>query len=158
MCICGRLAEGHALIVFLTETFMRLDKFKNPEFDRGASRFTEMLWIVLQGFLFSSWLPGSAWRRTLLRMFGARIGKGVVIKPRVNVKFPWRLVIGDFVWIGEQVWIDNLEMVTVGSHSCLSQGVYLCTGSHNWADPSFGLITQPIKIGEGCWVGAFTLF
>jgi putative colanic acid biosynthesis acetyltransferase WcaF len=133
---------------------VRLDLFANPEFSRGASRLTELSWIIVSGLLMESWLPGSGWRRQLLRVFGARIGKGVLIKPRVRVKFPWRLTVGDHSWIGEEVWIDNLSEVTVGSHCCLSQGAYLCTGSHDWTDPRFGLITGPIKLGDGCWVGA----
>ena len=133
---------------------MRLDLFANPDFDRGASRLTEAAWLVLSGLLVSSWLPGSAWRRTLLRAFGAEIGMGVVIKPGVRVKFPWRLTIGDHVWIGEDVWIDNLAPVTIGAQSCISQGSYLCTGSHDWSDPRFALITRPIVIEGECWVGA----
>lgn len=133
---------------------VRLDLFKNPEFFRGASRITELCWITISGLLVESWLPGSGWRRVLLRAFGARIGKSVIIKPRVRVKFPWRLRVGDYSWIGEDVWIDNLAEVTVGSHCCLSQGAYLCTGSHDWTDPNFGLITCPIELGDGCWIGA----
>lgn len=110
--------------------------------------------MVLSGLLVESWLPGSGWRRQLLRAFGAQIGDGVVIKPRVRVKFPWRLRVGDHSWIGEEVWIDNLAMVTVGSHCCVSQGAYLCTGSHDWSDPAFKLITRPIELADGCWVGA----
>jgi len=133
---------------------VRLDLFVNPEFSRGASRLTELCWIAASGILVESWLPGSSWRRQLLRAFGARIGKGVVIKPRVRVKFPWRLKVGDHSWIGESVWIDNLDEVSVGKHCCLSQGAYLCTGSHDWTDPKFKLITGPIELGHGCWVGA----
>ena len=69
---------------------VRLDKFSNPEFDRGRPRYVEMLWIVLSGLAFSTWLPGSGWRVMLLELFGAEIGRGVVIKPRVRVKFPWK--------------------------------------------------------------------
>lgn len=134
---------------------MRLDLFSNSEFSRGASRLTELLWILLSGLLVTSWLPGSGWRVWLLRTFGAQIGRGVVVKPGVSVKFPWRLHVGDHVWIGERVWIDNLAEVTIGSHSCVSQGAYLCTGSHDWAEQHFGLVTRPIMIGRGCWVGAF---
>lgn len=133
---------------------MRLDLFANPEFSRGASRMTELLWIIVSGLLFSTWVPGSGWRRKLLTLFGADVGKGVVIKPHVCIKFPWRLTLGDHVWLGERVWIDNLAQVTVGAHSCISQGAYLCTGSHDWADPRFALITRPITIGTGCWIGA----
>lgn len=137
-----------------TGPLMRLDLFENPGFSRGASRWTELAWLVLSALAFSTWLPGSGWRAVLLRGFGATVGQGVVIKPHVTVKFPWRLVLGDHVWIGERVWIDNLDQVTVGAHSCLSQGAYLCTGSHDWSDPRFGLITRPITLGQGCWVGA----
>ena len=138
----------------MTDPAQRLDLFANPEFDRGASKPTELLWMLVQAWLFGSWLPGSGWRGRLLRAFGARIGKGGVIKPHVTVKFPWRLEIGDHAWIGEHVWIDNLGEVTIGAQSCLSQGAYLCTGSHDWTDPRFGLIVKPIAIGRGCWVGA----
>lgn len=133
---------------------VRLDLFRNPEFDRGASRFVEFAWIVIQATLFSSWIPGSNWRRVILRLFGAKIGRGVVIKPRVYVKFPWRLRIGNHTWLGERVWIDNLDQVTIGDHTCLSQNAYLCTGNHDWSDVIFALVTKPIKIGSGCWIGA----
>lgn len=135
---------------------VRLDLFANPEFSRGASRLTELCWMAVSGLLIESWLPGSGWRRQLLRAFGARIGEGVVIKPRVRVKFPWRLKIGDHSWIGEAVWIDNLADVTVGTHCCLSQGAYLCTGNHDWTDSRFRLNTGSIELGHGCWVGAKT--
>lgn len=138
----------------MTDPRMRLDLFDNSDFDRGASRLTELLWLFVQALLFSSWLPGSVWRRGLLRVFGAKIGRGVIIKPHVSIKFPWRLSVGDHAWIGERVWIDNLDQVTIGAHSCLSQGAFLCTGSHDWSDIKFGLITKPITIGAGCWVGA----
>jgi putative colanic acid biosynthesis acetyltransferase WcaF len=136
---------------------VRLDLFTNPEFSRGASRATELGWIILSGLLVESWLPGSAWRRLLLRIFGARIGTGVVIKPRVRVKFPWCLEVGENAWIGEAVWIDNLDRVTIGANACLSQGAFLCTGSHDWTKESFDLITKSIQIGEGAWVGAHSI-
>jgi len=136
---------------------VRLDLFENSDFSRGASRAVEAGWFVLSGLLVESWLPGSGWRQALLRLFGAKIGFGVVIKPRVRVKFPWRLEVGDNVWIGERVWIDNLDRVTIGSNACISQGVYLCTGSHDWSKQSFDLITKPIVIGEGAWIAAHSV-
>lgn len=136
---------------------MRLDLFRNPEYRRGASPLKEALWLATSGILVESWIPGSGWRDALLRLFGAEIGTGVVIKPRVKVKFPWRLVVGDYSWIGERVWIDNLEQVTIGSHVCLSQGVYLCTGSHDWTSETFDLITRPISVSDHAWVGAFAV-
>ncbi len=90
----------------------------------------------------------------LLRLFGAVIGKGVVIKPSVNVKYPWLLEIGDDAWIGEQVWIDNLVKTVIGSDCCLSQGAMLLTGSHNYKNPAFDLIAEPITLENGAWIGA----
>ena len=136
---------------------VRLDLFENSGFSRGASRAVEAGWFLLSGLLVESWLPGSGWRRAVLRLFGAQIGSGVVIKPRVRVKFPWRFEVGDNVWIGERVWIDNLDRVTIGSNACISQGAYLCTGSHDWSKQSFDLITKPIQIGEGAWVAAHSV-
>jgi len=138
----------------MTNRWMRLDRFTNPEFDRGASRWKELLWIVVQSTLFATWLPGSFWRVIVLRLFGARVGYGVVIKPHVFIKFPWKLKIDDHVWVGQRVWIDNLGEVSIGAHSCLSQGAYLCTGSHDWGEINFGLIVKSILIGRECWIGA----
>lgn len=132
---------------------MRLDTFENAAFNRGATRVKEALWLIVNAAM-SSWMPGSGWRRTALRAFGAKIGNSVVIKPGVRVKFPWRLTIGERSWIGEDVWIDNLAEVWIGDDSCLSQGAYLCTGSHDWTDRAFSLIVLPIRIGDGCWVAA----
>jgi putative colanic acid biosynthesis acetyltransferase WcaF len=112
------------------------------------------MWFVVQAMLISSFLPGSAHRRFLLKLFGARIGRRVVIKPGVRIKFPWRLHVGDDVWIGEDVWIDNLAEVRIGSDVCISQGAYLCTGSHDWSSPYFRLITRPITVGSGAWLCA----
>lgn len=90
----------------------------------------------------------------LLRIFGAQLGKGVVIKPRVNIKYPWNLKVGNHVWIGEGVWIDNLDRVTIGNHVCLSQGAFLLCGNHHYKKPTFDLIVQPITIEDGVWIGA----
>ena len=133
---------------------MRLDRFDNSAFDRGRSRIVEVCWRFLEGLFFNSWLPGSAWRVALLRAFGATIGTGVTIKPYVRVKFPWKFTIGDHSWMGESVWVDNLDQVSIGSHCCISQGAYLCTGSHRWDQESFDLQTRPIIIADQCWVGA----
>ena len=97
-----------------------LEGYRALNFTRGASPLTEALWLFLQWLLVSSWVPGSAHRRAILRLFGARIGRRVVIKPGVRVKFPWRLAIGDHSWIGEDVWIDNLVQVAIGSNCCIS--------------------------------------
>lgn len=132
---------------------MRLDRYSS-NLDRGASRLVDVVWLAANAVLLSSWLPGSAWRVQLLRAFGAKIGRGVVIKPGVRVKFPWRLTIGNHSWIGEDVWIDNLANVHIGEHVCVSQGAYLCTGSHDWTSESFDLITKSILLQNSVWVCA----
>ena len=133
---------------------VRLDKFDNSSWQRGRPLFVELAWLMVGSPLVSSCLPGSWYRRHVLRFFGAHIGREVVIKPRVRVKFPWRLEIGDHSWIGEGVWIDNLAQVTIGAHCCLSQEAYLCTGSHDWSKPTFDLVTRPIAIEDGAWIAA----
>lgn len=133
---------------------MRLDLYRADCFSRGAPRWKEMLWLLLNGLLLSSWIPGSGWRVRLLRLFGADIGVGVVIKPGVQVKFPWRLRIGSHCWVGERAWIDNLAEVRLGDHVCVSQDVYLCTGNHDWSAETFDLRTAPIRLEDHSWVCA----
>lgn len=131
-----------------------LSSFRNKQFERGASRFKELLWIIVSAVAVRSFIPGNAHRKLVLRAFGAKIGRGVVIKPGVQIKFPWRLCVGSHSWIGENAWIDNLAKVTIGDNACISQGTYLCTGSHDWSSESFDLIVKPIRIGNGAWVAA----
>jgi putative colanic acid biosynthesis acetyltransferase WcaF len=87
-------------------------------------------------------------------LFGAKIGKGVVVKPGVQIKYPWHLIIGNHVWIGEHVWIDNLTTVTIADNVCLSQGAYLLTGNHDYTQSTFDLLVKPIDLKEGVWIGA----
>jgi putative colanic acid biosynthesis acetyltransferase WcaF len=131
-----------------------LNDFANPHFSRGRGRVVEALWLLAQWALVASWIPGAAHRRWLLRAFGAKIGKGVDIKPGVRVKFPWRLEVGNYSWLGENVWIDNLDQISIGANCCISQGAYLCTGNHDWSRSTFDLIMGPIRIGEGAWIAA----
>jgi putative colanic acid biosynthesis acetyltransferase WcaF len=131
-----------------------LGEFQNPEFSRGRPLTVEAVWLLVQFLFIASWIPGSRHRRILLRLFGARIGEGVILKPGVRVKFPWRLVIGDYTWIGEDVWIDNLATVSIGSNCCISQGVYICTGNHDWQKKTFDLVTKEVSIGDGAWIAA----
>lgn len=133
---------------------MRLDQFDNSAFDRGRPAWVEAAWLAVQWLLVSSWVPGSWHRRLALRLFGARIGRGLVAKPGLRVKFPWKLTLGDHVWLGEDVWLDNLGEVRIGSHVCVSQGAYLCTGSHDWSARGFDLIVRPIELADHAWIGA----
>jgi putative colanic acid biosynthesis acetyltransferase WcaF len=139
------------------QTTVDLSRFDNTRsgYDIGRSFLVRTAWFVFGlPLLRSSLLPSSSIRRFLLRCFGAEIGEGVVIKPGVRVKFPWKLQTGKHCWIGEDCWIDNMAPVILGDHVCLSQGTYLCTGNHDWTDPAFGLITRPIKINHGAWIAA----
>lgn len=134
---------------------IQLNTYNNAWYRPGGSVLKRAAWFFFgQPILRCAFIPSSALRVSLLRAFGAHIGSGVVIKPAVDVKYPWHLVIGDHCWIGERCWIDNLTTVRLGSNVCISQGAYLCTGNHNWSDPSFGLMIAPIQIGDGAWVGA----
>lgn len=134
---------------------MRLDNYTLGSYTPGAALWQQLLWYFVGQPLFRSyWLPFSRLKVWLLRSFGAEVGQHVRIKPGVRVKFPWRLSVGDYVWIGENAWLDNLAAIKIASHVCISQDVYLCTGNHNWSHPDFQLITAPIEIGQGCWIAA----
>jgi putative colanic acid biosynthesis acetyltransferase WcaF len=134
---------------------MRLDLYDKSSFDRGAWRVTEALWFFCQGIFFLPRFPWpSSLRVGLLRLFGARIGMGLVIRSGVTITFPWRFTAGDHVWIGEQTTILSLAPVRLGSQVCLSQRVYLCSGSHDWRSETFDLAVRPIVIEEGAWVAA----
>lgn len=134
---------------------VNLANYDNQGYDPGAGIVKRAIWYVVNAQLIRSWfVPISSVKCTILRLFGAKVGKGVVIKPRVNIKYPWYLVIGDHVWIGEGVWIDNLTWVNLESNVCISQDAYLVTGNHDYKDPSFGLTIGEIVIKEGGWVGA----
>lgn len=134
---------------------LTLSDFNNSGFTRGAPKWKEVLWWIARSMFFASWFPlPSAVRVGVLRCFGAKVGRGVVIRSRVHVTFPWRLWIGDHVWIGDEVSILSLAEVRIGSNCCISQRAFLCTGSHDFSKSAFDLITKPITIQEGCWVAA----
>ncbi len=134
---------------------MHLDNYSLGSYTPGAPYWKQLLWHFLGSpIVESNWLPISTLKVWVLRSFGASIGQQVRIKPGVRVKFPWRLTVGDCVWIGESTWIDNLAPVVLESHVCLSQGVYLCTGNHDWYHPNFKLIPAPIHIHESSWIAA----
>jgi putative colanic acid biosynthesis acetyltransferase WcaF len=122
----------------------------------GRPYWFRALWVAVEAVtLLNPVFVSYRLKATVLRMFGAKIGRGVVIKPSVHIKYPWRLSIGDNSWIGERSWIDNLGSVSIGSNVCISQGAYLCTGNHDWSDPGMGLVVKSITVEEGAWIGAF---
>ncbi|TCU63844.1 putative colanic acid biosynthesis acetyltransferase WcaF [Bradyrhizobium sp. R2.2-H] len=114
-----------------------------------------LLWQVVQSTLFAlSPQPFFAWRRFLLRLFGAKIGRKVLLRPTVRVTYPWKTEIGDYSWIGDHVELYSLDCISIGSHSVISQRSYLCTGSHDMADLAFSYITAPITVGDQVWIAS----
>ena len=134
---------------------VNLSKFNNSWYVPGRSLIIRIVWHFANAlFLQSPLNPSSRLKISLLRLFGTRIGAGVLIKPGVNVKYPWNLAIGDYSWIGENAWLDSLAHITIGNNVCISQGAYFCTGNHDWTDPAFGLVVKPIVVEDGAWIGA----
>ncbi len=136
---------------------MKVDnsKFDNTWFVPGRSKIIQVLWYFTNSIVFNSSLfPINSVKLVLLRFFGANIGQEVIIKPCVNIKYPWKLEIGDNTWIGENVWIDNLADVKIGNNVCISQGAMLLTGNHDYKKSSFDLIIGEIELEDGTWIGA----
>ena len=135
-----------------------LSTFSNPTFSHGKSIVVRMLWMLVSRLFFNTWVPyPSTLKAIILKLFGAKVGKGLVIRTHVRIKQPWRMSIGDHVWIGESVWIDNLVQVAIASNVCLSQGAFLLTGNHDYKSTSFDLITGEIHLESGVWIGAKAL-
>jgi putative colanic acid biosynthesis acetyltransferase WcaF len=122
----------------------------------GRSFPIRIIWHFINAIVFQSQVvPLYGIKVRLLRLFGAKLGTGVKIKPGVCIKYPWYLEIGDHVWLGENVWLENGNQLTIGSHVVLSQGAYVCNQSRDWADPLMGGITKPVVIEDGAWVSSF---
>ena len=133
---------------------VRLNQFDNEHYNPGNLLY-RVSWYMTSLVIFENALPfPSLLKRGLLNVFGAEVGKGVIIKPRVRIKYPHLLHVGDHSWIGECAWIDNLAMVTIGQHCCISQGAYLLCGNHDYTSKTFDLITNPIIMHDGSWAGA----
>ena len=123
--------------------------------DIGASRIKQMAWYFVNIIFFKNpFNIFSGIKVALLKLFGARLGEGVIIKPAVNIKYPWKLQVKDYAWIGEEVWIDNLSEVIIGRNVTLSQGSLLLTGSHDHTRTSFDFLSASIVLEDGVWIGA----
>ena len=132
-----------------------LSTYNNYPFHPGANALKRFLWFYLNAlFLKTSLIPLNGFKIALLRAFGAKIGQSITIKPGVNIKYPWNLSIGHHTWLGENVWIDSLVSVTMGNNVCISQGAVILTGSHDYKKTSFDLITKPVVLEDGVWIGA----
>ncbi|MQT95698.1 putative colanic acid biosynthesis acetyltransferase [Pseudomonas helleri] len=130
-----------------------LDKFVLPANFRGRSSFVCQAWWLVQSLLFSTspqFLYG--WRVFLLRLFGAKIGKNVIIRPSVRVTYPWKLTIGDNSWIGDNVELYTLGEINIGNNTVISQRSYICTGSHDFTEIDFPIYAKAINIHDSVWL------
>jgi putative colanic acid biosynthesis acetyltransferase WcaF len=134
-----------------------LSKFNCGNY-RAGPRLQVSIWFFVNYYIFNSSFPWPyRFKQMLLRLFGAKVGKGLVIKTKVRIKNPWRLTIGDNCWIGESVWIDNLENVDIGNNVSISQGAMLLTGNHDYTVSNFPYRLGRIKIEDGVWIGALSV-
>jgi putative colanic acid biosynthesis acetyltransferase WcaF len=130
-----------------------LSLYKTPQNFRGKSKLTVQLWWFIHAVFFKT-TPQImySWRRFLLRCFGASIGKNVMIRPSVKITYPWKLSIGDYSWIGDDVVLYTLGEIAIGKHCVISQKSYLCTGSHDYSKVDFPIFSKKITIHNGCWL------
>jgi putative colanic acid biosynthesis acetyltransferase WcaF len=132
-----------------------LSQFDTGNFNKGASNLKQVLWYFVNAlFVRASWNPFMGIKIILLKLFGAKIGKGLIIKNNVIIKFPWKLTIENHVWLGENCWIDNLDYVIIGNNVCISQGVHILTGNHDYTISSMPYRNEPVVLKEGVWIGA----
>ncbi|MCF7559607.1 putative colanic acid biosynthesis acetyltransferase [Sabulilitoribacter multivorans] len=130
-----------------------LNLYKTPENFRGKPKFIVQLWWVVQKSLFrTSPQVLYGWRRFLLRCFGAQIGKKVIIRPTAQITYPWKIIIGDYSWIGDDVVLYSLGKIEIGSNTVISQRSYLCTGTHDYTKIDFPIYAKKITIKNQCWL------
>lgn len=142
----------------LSHIQVNLAAFDGSDFDKGAGFLKTTLWYFVNALIVrASWNPFMGIKIAMLRLFGAKIGKGLVIKNNVTVKSPWNLVVGDNCWLGEDCWIDNLDKVFIGSNVCISQGAMLLTGNHDYTVVNMPYRNAAIHIEDGAWIGAKTV-
>ena len=140
----------------MAEEKVDLSLFDPSEYKHGASKFKYFLWHLVNTLVFrNGLLPSTKIRVWILRIFGAKVGKGVSMnKPNINIKYPWKLTIGNYSWIGENSWIYNMDEIVIGDNVNISQGVFLLTGNHNYKSKKFEVFTKPINIKNGVFLGA----
>jgi putative colanic acid biosynthesis acetyltransferase WcaF len=135
--------------------FQDLQQFRVPRGFRGRNGFIVLVWQLVQATLFRlSPQPLYAWRRAVLRLFGAKIGRNVLIRPTARIMYPWKLEINEYSWIGDYVDLYTLDTIKIGRHVVVSQRSYLCTGSHDHEEIAFSYKTAPIVIDDQVWVAA----
>ena len=133
--------------------FVDLGRYHQPGYDAGGSRLKMLIWWLVQAIAFPLTLhTAHGIRCWLLRLFGAKIGAHVIIRPTARFTYPWNIEIGDYSWIGDDAVLYSLAPIKIGRHCVVSQKSYLCTGSHDISDPRFGLVTGEIVVENGAWV------
>ncbi|WP_032405426.1 DapH/DapD/GlmU-related protein [Rhodococcoides fascians] len=128
--------------------------FTGAGYDKGRQFHIQVLWMLASSLVVSHWWCPNSVRLRILRMFGAKIGVGVLIRHRVRIHWPWKLTVGDYSWVGEDAWILNLEPVSIGANTCISQSVLLCAGSHDRRSGTFEFDNAPIRVGDRTWIAA----
>jgi putative colanic acid biosynthesis acetyltransferase WcaF len=137
--------------------YPRLKDFTLAGYDKGRGVAWQALWFATQKLVFGAWWFPRRWRPAVLRFFGAEVGTNVTIRHDVRLLWPWKLTVGSDTWIGEGAWLLNLEPIHVGSDVCLSQDVFLCTGSHRHDSPDFRYDNGPITVSDGAWIATGAL-
>ena len=131
----------------------KLNKFKLPKNFRGRSGLIVQLWWIVDFWLFRlSPQIMYGWRRFLLRLFGAKIGKGVLIRPSARITYPWKVKIGDYSWIGDDVVLYSLGEIEIGNNVVISQRSYICAASHDYTKEDFPIFSKKIIIEDECWL------
>lgn len=128
--------------------------FTGAGYDKARPMWVQALWFAVCNLVYLKWWCPRRLRPVLLRLFGARVGSNVFIRHRVRVLWPWKLVVGNDVWLGEDAWLLNLEPITIGDDVCISQGAFLCTGSHDARSATFEYDNAPITVERGAWIAA----
>ena len=150
-----QLLETQPDIPFRSAPMFDLRTYDQSDFDRGRPGWYVLLWWLVQSVVFPLSLHSmSGLRCWVLRRFGATLGQGILIRPTARVTYPWKVTIGDYSWIGDDVVLYSLDRITLGDHVVISQKSYLCTGSHDFRTSSFDLATGEIQVGHGAWVAA----
>lgn len=134
---------------------MLLTNFDKTQLDRGRSRLVEVLWLLVSCTIVQSRIPlPSSIRKTCLTVFGAQIGNNFVCRESIYVHFPWKLIIGDNVWLGAGAYIHNLDHLVIGSNTSIGHQVFVTTGSHDITLKSFPYKNSPVEIGSSVFLAS----
>jgi putative colanic acid biosynthesis acetyltransferase WcaF len=136
------------------DEFRDLSAFTGAGYEIGRAKLWRIAWLIVLGSIFMRWWLPAGMQTHILRFFGAEIGANVLVRHRVRIHWPRKLSIGDNTWIGEGTWLLNLEPITIGRNVCISQDVFLCTGSHDRQYKTFEFDNGPIYVEDDAWLAA----